>query len=141
MGRNDNSNTQGTGSASQSYIDLATLLQKKRSPEKKLQVEKILASDMPVHVMIEQIEQIDNDYRLGRPRQEERKQEDVANIISNAGQIPADTAEKNRKTLKRKLRKNDTLSFIFYDFRKIIHFIKNAGRRSDSSGCRAARPG
>jgi len=131
MERNDNNNKLNTGSASQSYIDLATLLQKTRSPEKKLQVEKILRSDMPVHVMIEHIEQVDNDYKTGRPRPAERMQEEIESTISSAGLTSADRAEKNRKNIKSRLRKNDTLSFIFYDFRKILHFIKNAGRKSD----------
>lgn len=125
-------NTQKTGSPAQSYIDLATLLQKQRTPEKKLQIEKILTSDLPVHTMIEQIEHIDSDYTtLARPLPREGRPEDIEDSITNAGLISAETAERNRKKLKNKLKKNDTLSFLFVDFRKILRFIKNAGRKTD----------
>lgn len=121
-------------SNSKIYINLAELLKQERSPEKSREVEEIVGSDLPISEKVRQIQRIDmrqdsRDYlsidRLSPSDQDEKRLLEEENIVDPV------KAENNRKKIKTSLRRNDLLSFLFSDFRRIHRFSQHSGRKND----------
>ncbi len=127
-------------SESKRYIDLAGLLNQNRDVKKSHQVEEILKTDISIHEKIEKIKEIDssdltNEKNTGEESSESFFSGPVAEKKDETAEfenfITAKKAEKNRDSIKLRIKENDFFSFIFSDFRKIIAFSHKWGRRED----------
>lgn len=117
---------------SKHYIDLAELLKKERSECTALKVNKVLASDMPVHEKIDAIRKIDSISTSTEPNfRKNSKTESEAEVNLKRDFTNIRQSHYERQYLKQRIVKQNFLSFLFNDFLKIIKFSKSIGNKDD----------
>lgn len=126
---------------SKHYIELAELLKQNRTDADSAKVDRILASDMPIHNKILEILKIDektsetNSYLSRGPSKEISEKEIIKTQYTNVKQ-----SRNHRHYIKNSIKKKNFISFLFQDFFRIINFTKKIGRKDDVLRCTVFPP-
>lgn len=129
----DDINSQDKISSSKHYIDLASLLKKKRDPARSEMVEEVLKSDLHIYEKIKEIRKIDDtpDTEYHEKKMEKQQDSSPEDFIKKENIVTRENAENNRKKIKARLKTSEFLAFLFSDFGRIINLTKRIGRKND----------